>query len=67
MPFDFFLGYIKDAVYVPALSTTFSEFAGRICIAAVTVTSAMLTDVWTELEWCYVICTDTDSGLTEHL
>jgi hypothetical protein len=67
MPLDLFLGYIKDPVYVTALCTTLSEFAGSLGTAAATVTCAMRIDVWTEPEWRYGMCPDTDSGLAEHV
>ena len=44
----FILGESKDAVYVPALSIAFAEFAGGICTLAAKATSDMSSNVWSE-------------------
>ena len=49
-PEFFFWGYIKNAVYIPCSPTTLPDLAGRIQVATVTATPAMLTNVWSELE-----------------
>jgi hypothetical protein len=53
-PEFFFLGYIKDAVYMPPLAATLPELAGRIRDAVVTVTLDLLNNVWTEIEYRYI-------------
>ena len=52
--------YIKNGAYAPSLPATLPELAGGIRVAAARATPALLTNVWTELEYRYdmtVMCT----------
>jgi hypothetical protein len=52
-PEIFFWRYTEVAAYGPPLSTTLPLLPGRIRASAVTVTSVMPKELWTELEYCY--------------
>jgi len=51
-PCDFFLcGFIKEAVYVPSLTTTLDDLKNRITIAVNSVTHDILLRVWNEFSY----------------
>ena len=50
MSCDFYLGYLKDRVYVPPLSTTLIPLRERIGNAVMAIDEMMLQNVWNELD-----------------
>jgi hypothetical protein len=46
------MGYIKDKVYVPSLTTNLKEFKIRIKDAINAVIPDMISNVWEEFDYC---------------
>jgi hypothetical protein len=58
--------YIKDAVYMPPLSATLPELAGRVRDAVATASLDLHNNVCTETGYRHDICRTTHGALTEY-
>jgi hypothetical protein len=59
-PCDFLLwGYVKDAVFVPPLSTDIDDLKRRITVSVAAVTCDMLRRVWEEVFYRFDVCSVT--------
>ncbi|GBM44524.1 hypothetical protein AVEN_182224-1 [Araneus ventricosus] len=55
-PCDFFLwGYVKDKVYVSPMPTTLEALQERITAAVTDIDGNMLLNVWTELDYRWIV------------
>ena len=67
-PCDFFLwGYVKERVYVPALSADLDELTNRITAAVKSVTEDTLRRVWDEFSYRVYVVRAVGEGHIEHL
>jgi len=61
------VGYVKDSIFVPALSVNLKELKQRITTAVASVDEDMFRSVCTELDYCTDICLVTKGSHIEHI
>jgi len=66
-PCDFFLwGFVKEAAYVPSLTTTLDDLKNRITTAVNSVTQDILLWVWNEFSYRLYVTRAAGGGHIEH-